>query len=653
MIYIKNYKKILNLLAIVGAVFFLSIMYAHAEVYTAEFRASVDSLGIEGDGISAYPAVSENGRYITFESDATNLVAGDTNGTQDIFLHDTQTGTTTRVSVDSVGTESNGGSIRPDISEDGRYIVFNSGATNLVVGDINGADDIFLHDTQTGITTRVSVDSVGAEADDSHYDAVISDDGRYVAFESDSTNLVAGDTNGSPDVFLHDTQTGITTRVSVDSVGAEGNGTSTDPDLSSDGRYVIFKSSATNLVAGDINGVNDIILHDTQTGTTTRVSVDSVGAEGNGSSDAGVISENGRYITFESDATNLVAGDTNGTQDIFLHDTQTGTTTRVSVDSEGNESDGNEYHAFMSGDGNRIVYTSSSTNLVVGDTNGVFDNFLYNVTTGATQRISINELGVAGNANSFFPVVTDDFEYIFFHSDAANLLDNDTNGVRDILVSQILEPYELVEVTPIPSEATGDTAVYYYSVSGRGEYAYLVDMCGGDSNAVIDHNEGTFTITGLEVGQTYECDFAIQNLAGSPSLTVGPFTIIERSVSRSSVVFGCKDADAKNYERFSRHKQSLCEYESTLDLTSAAPINDKVVTTTLVTNISLLSNKLTRQGARGDAVKQLQTALNTHGHSLGTDGIFGPNTLKAVKTFQLANGLVVDGVVGKNTLGKL
>ena len=172
-------------------------------------RLSVNSAGAPGNSSSPGPAVSTDGRYVTFSSDASNLVAGDTNSTTDVFVHDTATGTTRRVSVDSAGTQANDSSHGQAVSADGRYVVFNSAASNLVAGDTNGKDDVFVHDTATGTTRRVSVDSAGTQADFGSQPGVsVSADGRYVAFSSLASNLVAGgDTNGTNDVFVHDTAT--------------------------------------------------------------------------------------------------------------------------------------------------------------------------------------------------------------------------------------------------------------------------------------------------------------------------------------------------------------------------------------------------------------------------------------------------------------
>jgi Tol biopolymer transport system component len=178
-------------------------------------------------------------------------------------------GTTTRVPSNSLGFQTNGGSGLPSISPDGRYVAYESAATNLVSGDTNGFGDVFVTDRLTGSTTRVSVDNTGNEGNQGGGGPSISADGRYVAFTSDSTNLVEEDTNYSSDIFVHDRQTGLTTRVSVDDAGNQGDGasmTTGGSSISADGRYIAFYSLATNLVAGDTNGAMDVFVHDRQTG---------------------------------------------------------------------------------------------------------------------------------------------------------------------------------------------------------------------------------------------------------------------------------------------------------------------------------------------------------------------------------------------------
>jgi dipeptidyl aminopeptidase/acylaminoacyl peptidase len=231
-------------------------------------------------------------------------------------------GTTERVSVDSSGTQANDGSGSPAISGDGRYVAFTSNATNLDGADANGSrSDIYVHDRQTGGTTRVSVDSNGTQANDGSESPAISRDGRYVAFTSNATNLDGADANGPrSDIYVHDRQTGATTRVSVDSSGTPANGLSVEPAISGDGRYVAFTSDATNLDGTDSNGMPAVYVHDRQTGATTRVSVDSSGTQANGLSAQAAISGDGRYVAFVSEATNLDDTDTNETADVYVHE---------------------------------------------------------------------------------------------------------------------------------------------------------------------------------------------------------------------------------------------------------------------------------------------------------------------------------------------
>src|SRR5262249_35179982 len=193
------------------------------------------------------PVISADGRFVTYWSGDPSMVSGDTNDTWDVFVRDRQLATTERVSVDSNGTEANGGSFASAISGDGRFVAFESDATNLVADDTNGSQDIFVHDRQTGTTERVSVSSAADQANDFSYKPTISSDGRFVAFWSVATNLVADDTNGFADIFVHDRQTGTTERVSVNSAGVEADSNSNSPAISADGRFVVFVSLATNL----------------------------------------------------------------------------------------------------------------------------------------------------------------------------------------------------------------------------------------------------------------------------------------------------------------------------------------------------------------------------------------------------------------------
>jgi len=399
------------------------------------FRVSVGSFDEQGNGASDNPSISSDGRYAVFRSAASNLVPLDGNGQFDIFFRDTQTGETKRVSLDSFGLEANNGSTNPSISSGGRYVAFRSAASNLVASDSNGVDDIFAKDLLTGATIRASVDSAEVQANGVSDNPSITTYGRYVAFWSFATNLVAGDTNGFGDIFLRDTQAGTTIRVSVDSTGLQANGGSDNPTISSDGRYVVFRSAATNLVAADGNGAEDIFRRDIVSGTTIRVSVDSAGAEANGGSFNPSMSPDGRYVVFRSSATNLVAGDTNGVDDVFIRDITGGTTTRVSVDSAGAEANGASNNPTVTANGRYVAFLSSATNLVAGDTNGVDDIFVRDTVDGTTKRVNKNASGVEANAASTDPSISSDGRYVIFVSGASNLVNADTNSVEDVFIA--------------------------------------------------------------------------------------------------------------------------------------------------------------------------------------------------------------------------
>jgi Tol biopolymer transport system component len=351
---------------------------------------SVDSAGVpRGGDVAEGLAVSGDGRFVVFRSGATDLVPGDTNGVADIFLRDRLNATTERVSIDSSGVEGNGHSSYPALTDDGRYIVFCSSASNLVPGDTNGTWDIFVRDRQSGTTERVSLSTGGSEGNGVSNPATISADGRYVAFGSFASNLVSGDTNGRIDAFVHDRQTGVTQRVSVAPDGTQGDGDSSNTVLSADGRLVAFWSAATNLVAGDTNGMWDVFVHDLQTGTTERVSVGPGGVQGNAPSDAPWISDDGRFVSFASGATNLVPGGTLLALNVFVHDRQYGGNELVSTMTGGAQVTGFSELPSISANGRYVVFRSTATNLVPGDTNGQTDVFIHDrYATGFTSLCS-------------------------------------------------------------------------------------------------------------------------------------------------------------------------------------------------------------------------------------------------------------------------
>jgi hypothetical protein len=403
-------------------------------VFNVTSIASVSSQAEPANGRAGEARLSADGRYVVFESAASNLVQGDSNGRTDIFRRDTQTGETIRVSLTSGGAQiADADSNTPTISADGGQVAFRSLSSSVVAGDANGRLDVFERDIDQQTTTRVSVASDGAEGNGHSSTPIRSANGRYVAFQSEASNLVAADTNAASDIFVRDTQANTTTRVSVASDGTQTNaGSVTDrPSISADGRYVAFHSTANNLVASDINNATDVFVKDRQTGTTTRVSVIPASTTGgNNSSTNANLSADGRYVVFQSAATNLVAGDTNNVQGVFRRDTQTATTIRVSVQGvSGAQVNGASgvLNRSISADGRYVVFESAATNLLPFnpqgpfDLNGVTDIFVRDTVAGTTTRASVTAAATDNEvvSASVKPAMSADGRYVAFESAGA------------------------------------------------------------------------------------------------------------------------------------------------------------------------------------------------------------------------------------------
>jgi len=399
-------------------------------------RVSVRSDGDQGNGTDWSAALSRDGRYVVFGSHSDDLVPGDTNGAADVFVHDRVTGETVLVSVNDAGVQGNDTSWFPAISADGRYVAYKSQATNLVAGDTNGFVDIFVYDRQAGQVKRVSISSTGVEANDYSGGVNITPDGRFVAFTSRASNLVPNDANYTSDAFVHDCLTATTTCVSVSSSGAEGPLGGGGSSISADGRFYTFSAQSRHLVSGDTNGDLDVFVRDRQLGTTTRVSVTTSGSQVLGDSYDSSISDDGRYIAFRSISADFVPLDTNGEEDVFLHDRQTGETIRVSEGPLGIQANDWSFSPMVSADGGHVAYLSHADNLVPGDTNGVPDVFAYGIRSGTTSRVSVDRSGVEANDGSSSPFISADGRLVAFSSHATNLVPGDTNGRRDIFLHE-------------------------------------------------------------------------------------------------------------------------------------------------------------------------------------------------------------------------
>lgn len=319
--------------------------------------ASTNSAGAEGDGDSTYGSVSADGRYVAFSSRARNLVTQTTSFTQ-VYVKDLQTGNILLASSSVSGVAGNGGSDYPVMSADGRLVVFETYANNLVPNDADDERDLIVKNLQTGTVERVAT-RAGSYA-------AISGSGRYVAFYSSQPNLVPGTTNELERVFIRDMQTGTTTLVSTDSASNPGDGPSFVPAVSDDGRFVAFLSDASNFAAGDGNSSQDAFVKDTSTGELKLASGTAAGVPGNGHTLWVAMSADGRYVAFSSRASDLVEGDTNGVSDVFVKNMITGQLVRVSVSETGGQADLQSDLPAISRDGRFITFTSEATNLVAG-----------------------------------------------------------------------------------------------------------------------------------------------------------------------------------------------------------------------------------------------------------------------------------------------
>ncbi|HET6594556.1 MAG TPA: hypothetical protein VFG81_02965 [Anaerolineales bacterium] len=436
-------------------------------------RVSVSSAGEEGNDTSGFlspPSISADGRFVAFDSAATNLIEGG-NLSTNIFVHDRQTGVTEIVSVSSRGRQGEGLSSFPDLSADGRFVAFDSDAENLA-RDRNGTTDIFRHDRQTGETILVSVTSDEQQGSASSHAPAISADGNFIVFHANSA-LVPEDTNNNTDVYIRDVQAGTTALVSVALDGTAGNNTSFIQDISADGRFVVFVSDATNLVPNDVvDNEPNVYVRDLSSGVTELVSVGSDGTRADvGFFDIPSISADGRYVAF-STFDSLVPEDTSGfTLDIYLRDRVAGTTELISVNSDEVPGDGRSEAPSVSADGRYVAFQSDSTNFA--PEGSIFpdeDIFVRDRVAGITVRVSESSAGEEGNARSIGNDISGDGLVIAFGSEASNLVPNDTNFAKDIFVHDERPAADLaVTKTDSPDPVRkGGTITYTIVVTNQG-----------------------------------------------------------------------------------------------------------------------------------------------------------------------------------------
>ncbi len=406
---------------------------------------SRDSFGLFPTELSRSPSISRDGRYVAFESEA-GLLPIDVNGHRDIYVLDRQTGVLTMVSRTHSGLNGNDDSFDARISGDGKFVAFTSHATNLVALDSNGATDVLVKNLNNGVISRASTTAGSlTAANGSSNNASISFDGRYVAFQSSADDLNPLGVNAFVDVYVRDMQTGT---ISCASRGAFGvaNGASGAPSISDDGGFVAFHSSATNITLNDVNGVQDVFVRNLALGGVSRISNGLGGAASNGSSYEASISSDGRYVAFLSSATNLVAGDANGVQDAFVHDRQTGLTELVNRSVVGGFTSSGATLPSISGDGRSVAFVSSAPDVAPGAA-AFLAVYVRDLDRGATYLAS-RPTGLAAQPNSWSsrPALAQGGGLVVFDAAATNLVQGDANGQTDVFL-RVMQPDPIVYCT--------------------------------------------------------------------------------------------------------------------------------------------------------------------------------------------------------------
>ncbi|PLX35816.1 MAG: hypothetical protein C0606_17095 [Hyphomicrobiales bacterium] len=440
-------------------------------------RASTSSTNTEGNNHSDLISISGNGRYVVFTSEATNLIAGDTNNNVDIFLKDLATGELKRVSVDENGEQLRYSSTNPFISVDGRYVLYET-TTSIVTEDVNKNSDIYLYDTQTENVELISKDNNGIVSNGHSYDASISNDGKYILYTSSGTNIIDNDINENSDAFIYNRETREVERIPVpQDIIAVGHAV-LQASLSGDGTVIVFRSLLDNIDPKDTdtNALEDIFVYDRKIGEFERISVRSDHEDANGKSYTPSISHDGNIIVFESEATNLVDGITESNQ-IYVYDRTTDSVECVSLSADGEPANQRATNASISADGRYVTFESNASNLVDDDTNGSTDVFRYDRNTNIIIRITVDENGdqITNYTPGTDAVISADGSTVAFESSAPILAD-DTNHRTDIYVVGTLD----FDTAPTIGNLDGDRLNY---VSGSGPA--LLDQ-GSDATVTDD-----------------------------------------------------------------------------------------------------------------------------------------------------------------------
>jgi len=512
----------------------------------APVRVSFGANGVAANGASQNASFSPDGRTILFESLASNLGSGDTNGQWDVFTRDLASGAVTRVSTSASGGQANGSSLDAHFDASGTRVVFDSSAPDLVLsGDSNGARDVFVKNLATGAVTLVSSAPVGLVGNGDSTLGAIAPDGGRVAFQSLATNLIGADTNHASDIYIKDLASGQVIRASTDSKGGEANGQSADVAWSPDGTKVVFESNASNLVAGDTNGSYDIFVKDLTTGAIARVSTATDGSQANGHSFHAHFSADGQSVVFESLASNLVPGDTNGARDVFSKNLATGAVTLLSTDLAGGQSNGNSYAPTQAAGWTAF---ESNADLAGGDTNARRDIYLHDDASGTDVRVSIGAGATQGNADAFAPALAADGSAVLFESAASNLVAGDTNAARDVFLAKLAPSVTTGAVTENGAAATGSlwfddgnpAAAHSVSVTppagalGHLDATLAIDATGGGTGR-IEWRVGGDGFDALAAGETVTQTWQVTVSDGAGHSAVQPVTLTLTGVNDAPV----------------------------------------------------------------------------------------------------------------------
>jgi Tol biopolymer transport system component len=408
-------------------------------------RVALSSFGTQPDAdVNREASLTPDARYVVFASDSPNLAPGATGGTGPfVYVRDRTAGTTELVSRGLGGASPNGGSVTllgaPVISADGRYVAFASFASNLVPDDGNGAADVFVFDRVAATTRRVSVADDSGQANGQSLNPSISADGRFVAFQSSATNLAGDDTNGTTDVFVRNLGAGTTTRVSVGAGGVDANGPSTVTSgaLSADANFIAFASTAGNLVTNDQNGfASDVFVRRLPAGPTQLASLGSGGAQLSSATVNGFLNADGRFLAYQcTDICGATTGNVHPTG-IFVRDRQSGEVREANVSSGGEEANSSVFFGGLSPDGHHVAFASNASNLAGASPFGTFDLYVRDVTASTTERVSVSTAGDPANDASFTSgqILGADGRFVLFASPATNVVSGDTNGRRDLFL---------------------------------------------------------------------------------------------------------------------------------------------------------------------------------------------------------------------------